>query len=391
MRPDVPNILYVVNDVDYWIHHRLALASTAQEAGYRVSLAASPHVSAKKLSDEGIDFIPLSLDRFRSGKADGRLILQLRQLFGSEKFDIVHATTIKPLLVGGLALRSLPVKKRPAFVGTVAGLGRAFALRGVQRWMLNYFLTEGLGSVADHLVFENPLDAAEYVRSGIVDAARVRVVKGAGVDIGLYYPASKGDTRGAVRFLFASRLLKSKGVLSYAAAARNLKKSLGSRVEFGIAGQVAPSEPDGLNDVELNQLQNDPSLRWYGSVEGKAMPDLLRAHDVFVLPTSYPEGLPRSLLEAGACGLAVIAGDVPGTRALINPGQDGVLLLSVDPTAVEQAMIKLVQQLSFRQALAGALRHKILNEGYSLTAINSQYLTIYRQAQARHKSATGSF
>jgi glycosyltransferase involved in cell wall biosynthesis len=322
-------------------------------------------------------FYPIPVDRFRTGLSDVLLCQSLRSLFGVGRFDLVHAMTIKPLLFGGLAARSLPKERRPAFVGTIAGLGRAFDFSSFRRSAVISGLKAGLGTVAGALTFENEFDAEEYVRSGIVDMTRVRVMKGAGVDLDLYKPSDSGLRGAPVRFLFASRLLRSKGVLSFVEAARLLKAQFADEVQFSVAGVSAPNEPDGLSATELAQIQGDPSITWLGAVPGNEIPKLLIKNDVFVLPTSYPEGLPRSLLEAGACRLAVIAGDVPGTRALIKHGQDGILLADTSAVTVAQAMAKLFLQPDLRHRLAFTLQRKVESEGFSLSDVNGEYLAIY--------------
>jgi glycosyltransferase involved in cell wall biosynthesis len=53
--------------------------------------------------------------------------------------------------------------------------------------------------------------------------------------------------------------------------------------------------------------------------------EVWRSAHVAVLP-SYREGLPKALLEAAACERALLATDVPGCRAVVRSGENGLLV-----------------------------------------------------------------
>jgi glycosyltransferase involved in cell wall biosynthesis len=368
--------MHIINDLPYWLMHREAIAAAAQRAGMRVSVASANHEMRDEVLARGYGFHPLPMDRFSLSTDDLRLVFSIRRLLLKERPEIVHLFTIKPLLFGGIALRSLPSGNRPWVIGTVAGLGRGFDLPVAKRQILVSGLKAGLGKVASVLTFENPGDAQTYVDAGIVPASRAEVLNGAGIDLARYHPRLGADANGPVTFLFASRLLRSKGVVAFAEAARRLKSIHGPRVHFRMAGIEALGEPDSVSPDELAAIKNDPAIEWLGAVGATQMPDMMRAADVFVLPTSYPEGLPRSCLEAGACGLAVIAGDVPGTRFLIRPEVDGILLSQPDADAVTAAMERLLDPRE-RLRLGAALLKKINEGGFSIEAIAGRFLDFY--------------
>jgi glycosyltransferase involved in cell wall biosynthesis len=377
----VPSVLHVINDVPYWLHHRKALARRAQEQGFSVSLAAPADLAAVSFPEGDIPFFPIEIDRFSLNRRDLSLFLKMRGLFANGRFDIVHLMTIKPLLIGGLAAASLQDQVRPTVIGTVAGLGRAFAMDGLRRRLMLNGLSAGLGRSATAVTFENPGDASTYVSTGILQPIQVEVLKGAGVDLAQYFPAAR-ERSAPLRFLFASRLLKAKGICAFVIAAREAKRRFGDAVQFSVAGVSVPGEPDGLTQAEIDAIIQEPAIEWLGAVPGSDMPELLRACDVFVLPTQYPEGMPRSLLEAGACGLAVIAGDVAGTRALIAPNRDGILLADCEAATVFQAIEKLVDDAPLRRRLGAALLRKVHEDGFGLDAVNDTFVQLYRRVLA---------
>ena len=371
-----PYVLHIINDLPYWLMHREPIAAAAQRAGFRVSVASADNAIRDEVVERGYNFFPLPVDRFSLSSADLHLIFAIRRLLRQEKPQIVHLFTIKPLLFGGIALRSMDYRYRPRAIGTVAGLGRGFDLSAGKRQILISGLRAGLGQVTSAVTFENPSDAKTYVDLGIIPALRAEVFKGAGIDLSRYKPSPLARPDTPVVFLFASRLLRSKGVIAFAEAAKRLKAAYGPRVRFLMAGIEALGEPDAVPAHELAAIKNDPAIEWLGGVDSTQMPSVMRQAHVFVLPTSYPEGLPRSCLEAGACGLAVIAGDVPGTRFLIQPEDDGILLSSPDTAHVASAMERLLNP-GERGRLADALHQKIRDGGFSIDAIAGRFLELY--------------
>lgn len=376
MSSNRPKVLHVINDVKYWLAHREKLGAAARSAGFDVAVAAPDSEDSSRLIELGYEFYPLPLTRFKLGLQDIFLFFTLSHLIRREHFDVVHLMTIKPILFGGLVLRLRKANKRPRIVATVAGLGRGFALKNLAFAMLRTALAFGIGKVAKAVTFENPDDAERYVTERIIQPGQVVVLKGAGIDLVEYQPNPARPDQ-PIRVLFASRLLHSKGIMAFAEAARRLKTTYGDAAEFQVAGMAAIHEQDGLSDAEMRGLQRDPYLKWLGAVPSHLMSAVMSNAHIFVLPTSYPEGLPRCLLEAGACGATVIAGNVPGTRFLIDTGTDGILLKYCDSVSVAEAIQQLIDDASLRHQMAEALRQKIQANGYSIEAINSAFIRLY--------------
>ncbi|MBS7804518.1 glycosyltransferase family 4 protein [Rhizobiales bacterium TNE-4] len=373
----MPTILHVINDVDYWFMHREPLAQAARLSGYDVVLAAPPHQNLRKAEKLGYKVIELEIDRFRLCWSDAVLFFRLRRLLCDNQFDLVHLFTIKPILFGGLALASLKKSRRSKAIATVAGLGRAFKTGLIQRLVLVSALRYGVGQTADFITFENPDDRNRYITSGIVKPSAAKFLKGAGVNTKVFYPSMTRQSSGKVNFLFAGRMLKSKGILQYLTAASLLgKKHAGCA--FFVAGLPSQNEPDAVTNDELEPFKRLTFINWLGAVKQEEMPDLLRKMDVFVLPTQYQEGLPRSCLEAGACALAVIAGDVEGTRYLIEDGQTGLLVQSGGADNLSLAMERLYLSPDTREYLGKNLHAKISNEGFDSDTIFGQFIKLYK-------------
>ncbi len=370
-------ILHVINDASYWLMHREQLARAARNQGHIVIVASAEGYGQSQIKALGYECITIPIARFGFSISDILLSAYLRSLFCSGRFDIVHLMTIKPILVGGCVLAATPKGRRPKMIATVAGLGRVFNSYLPIRTLVAIALRLGVGRTAKYITFENPFDKEVYVGKKIINSERAVVLNGAGVDLEIFTPRVQKRKEERIVFLFAARLLRSKGVIEYFDAARILKDELGDKVAFQIAGLPAFDEPDGLGREEVERLSRDPAIEWLGRVDPEKMPDVLRDSDVFVLPTAYPEGIPRACIEAGACGVAVIAGSVPGTRYLLEDDRNGILLRRNDVTELAAAMKKLFQDSHFRNMLAQNLRNKILTDGFSLNSVNHKFLSLY--------------
>jgi glycosyltransferase involved in cell wall biosynthesis len=375
------NLLHVCNDLPYWSAHRRPIAEAARDAGWQVTIATAAHPSADTLAASGFAYLPLPIERFKLNPiADTGFFLSMRRLIGSAHYDAIHLFTIKPLLIGGLAARFAGARQDRAsrLIGTVAGLGRALDATVRSRAALTtYGLKAGLGKTAAAMTFENKGDRDFYVASGTIDADRTYVLPGAGVDLDVFKPDAATRDPGTVTILHAGRLLRSKGVMDLVAAAGMLKETFGKEVRILIAGPHTDGDPDGLNENERRMLATSADIEFLGPRRPDEMPELMASADIFVLPTRYPEGLPRVLLEAGATGAALVAGDVDGTRAFITHDVNGLLLEQTDATSIAAALTDLVTDTALRHRLGQAARDSLEQGGYATRDVTARFLQLY--------------
>ena len=381
------NLLHVCNDLPYWIAHRRPIAEAARDAGWKVTLATAPHAAVAGLAAAGFSHIALPVDRFQFNPvADARLFGSLLPSMTQARFDTVHLFTIKPLLIGGLAARLAPALMRGSrsrIIGTVAGIGRALdgSTSGWQVSALHRGLAAGLGRCASAVTFENSGDRDFYARNGLVDTARAHVLPGAGIDLATFKPVPLARDPDVITVLFAGRLLRSKGVVDLMDAASILKARFGDRLRVHIAGSHTDNDPDGLSATERQRLESGREVRYLGARDAAEMPALMASADIFVLPTRYPEGLPRVLLEAGATGAALVAGDVDGTRAFIEHEANGLLLENTGGAAIADAVTRLAEDPQMRRRFGDAARDKLECGGYDIRNIAAQFLRLYEGLQ----------
>lgn len=316
--------VFFANTDWYLYNFRLATALRLQADGHEVVMLSPPGQFGTRFAEHGFRWITLKMDRASLGPLrETRTLLALVATLRRERPDLLHSFTLKCAIYGALAAR---IARVPAVVNAVAGMGYVFtsddakarALRPLVSWLLRL----SLGNPRSLLILQNPDDAASFTRSRLIRADRVRVIRSSGVDVRRFAPAAVQPPGGRLRVLLAARLLWEKGIQEYVDAAAMLRRE-GRSVEFLLAGTPDPGNPRSVDGAQVRRWAHDGLVRWLGHVED--MPALLREVEVMVLPSYYREGVPKSLIEAAACGLAIITTDRPGCREVVTRhGIDGL-------------------------------------------------------------------
>jgi glycosyltransferase involved in cell wall biosynthesis len=287
------------------------------------------------------------------------LLVWLVRLVRAERVDLVHGFTIKCAVYGSLAARLAGVAGR---VNAVAGMGYVFTsadltarlLRPVVRTLLRLALS---GSGA-RLILQNPDDVALFEEAGLVDPAWIRLIPGSGVDCARFAPSPARSAHDRFRVVLPARLLWDKGVAEYVEAARLLRRE-GRAVDFLLAGDPDPGNPAAVPETTVRRWTEEGVVQWLGHVDD--MPALFRSVDAVALP-SYREGLPKGLIEAGACGLPLVTTDVPGCREVVTDGVDGLLVPVRDGKALASAIARLAEDPALCARLGAAARREALAE-----------------------------
>ena len=158
--------------------------------------------------------------------------------------------------------------------------------------------------------------------------------------------------------LLAARLLWDKGLAEFVDAARRLHGE-GRAIDFLLAGDPDPGNPAAVPEATVHGWVTEGLLQWLGHVDD--MPALFASVDVVVLP-SYREGLPKGLIEAGACALPLVTTDVPGCREVVTDGVDGLLVPVRDAGALATAIARLHDDPVLAARLGAAARQRALDE-----------------------------
>lgn len=279
--------------------------------------------------------------------------------------EIVLSYTIKPVIYGTLAAWIARVPKRYALI---TGLGYAFSgeATGKRAFVLKvvrYLYTMAVYR-SHHVFFQNPDDQALFQQLNILpESIPFTVVNGSGVDTShFYHPPLPGAK---TSFLLIARLIADKGVRLYAEAAKKLKKHY-PEATFYLVGDL-DANPESIKREELDEWVASGTIEYLGQLSD-VRPALANAH-VFVLPTYYREGVPRTILEALSMGRAVITTDAPGCRETVEEGGNGYLVPVKDVDALMHAMEHLITQPELIVSM-GARSRAIAEEKYDVHKVN---------------------
>lgn len=367
-----PRLLYVVSEDWYFLSHRLPMARAARAAGFDVHVATRVTDGGPAIEHEGFALHPIPFVRGRANPS-GMLgtIRALRKLHRRLRPAIVHHVALQTSVVGSFAA----LGSSAARVNALTGLGYAFTANSLKAKSARRALTAVLRYLFNRqgtvVLVQNPDDHAMLKRAGISEK-RMVLIPGSGVDVDRLQP--EPEPRGVPTIAFVGRLLEDKGIRTLVQAHLLLRLN-GSNAELLIAGTPDPANPGSIPETEVRSWATEPGVRWLGHVDDIAAL-WARAH-VAVLP-SRREGLPKSLLEAAACGRPMVATDVPGCREIVRPGENGLLVPVDNPAALAQAIHTLLSSLELR-ARYGAAARRLVVEKFASDVIGRMTADLYRR------------
>lgn len=355
--------------VDFTLYHfLLPLMRGLREAGHDVVGACTRGELAGKVEAEGFRVIGIDIRRSANPFALWRTHRAILAALREERFDVVHFHTPVAALAGRFAAWRASV---PRIVYTAHG----FYFHDRMPWPLraaHVGLEWAAGRVTDLLMTQAEEDATS--------ARRLRLARGPihaignGSDPARFRPG--GGDKARVRaeigtppdrpvILMVGRLVAEKGYPELLAAMRGID------AELWIAGERLASDHAGPIDAAIDAVRVDPVLAARVRLLGyrQDVPDLMRAADIFVLP-SHREGMPRSIIEAMLSGLPVVATDIRGSREEIVDGKTGLLVPIADPAALAAALGRLADDPVLRQRMgeAGLVRARDLYDEAKVVA-----------------------
>jgi len=221
---------------------------------------------------------------------------------------------------------------------------------------------------------QNSDDLATLAASGIGAPDRTVLIRGSGVDIALFAPTPEPD--GVPVAAMVSRLVGLKGVTDLVAAAR-LLKARGVRLRVALVGSPDPHNPTAIPRAEIEGWVAEGAVEWWG--QRSDMPQVWRETHIAVQPSRGGEGIPKSLLEAGASARPWVTTDVPGCRELATDGVNGFVVPPRDPQALADALERLAGDAALRRRMGAAARATI-EAGHADTAVAAATLEVYRRA-----------
>jgi glycosyltransferase involved in cell wall biosynthesis len=368
-------VLYLVSEDWYFVSHRLPMARAAKAAGYEIHVATRVNRHGEQIAREGfhlhaIDWRRGSLNPFRLL----RTVMETRRLYQQVAPDLVHHVALVPSVLGSIAALGLPMVR----VNALTGFGYVFTSQTPKARLVRFIANPLIGWLlrrpkATALV-QNPDDRAMALEFG-VPPQRVALIPGSGIDVDSLTPLPEPE--GLFTVGFVGRLLADKGV-QVLVRAQEMLAARGIAVRVLLAGAPDPSNPASIPEAVLAQWRARPNLVLLGHTND--IHAVWAQSHIGVLP-SRREGLPKSLLEAAACGRALIATDVPGCREIARAGVNALLVPPDDAQALADAIETLAKDRDLRLRFAQASRRLAVEE-FSSARIGKEIVSLYQRLLA---------
>lgn len=368
----LPRLLYIASEDRAFLSHRLPMAQAARRAGFDVHVATSIGLHADAIRAEGFTLHEIP---FRRGSlsplASLSTILSIRNLERRIGSRIVHRSGLQCCVLGGFAEPGTATPQINAFTGLgyvfTGTTIRARVLRLILAHLLRYLLNR------DHIIslVQNP-DDREMLKSIGIRTSQIALIPGSGVDTDLLQPLPEPD--GPITVGFAGRLLADKGIRALVAAHRILR-ARGLDIQLIVAGEPDPANPASVSLEEITAWAKEPGISLLGHIDD--IVSLWRRSHIAVLP-SHREGLPKSLLEAAACGRPMVATDAPGCREIVLPNETGLLVPIEAPEALADAISELSSSVEMRAKFGAAARDLVVQQ-LSSRKIGEETVKLYRQ------------
>lgn len=369
-------LLFNVNVAWFLISHRIGIARAARDAGFEVHVAADvdSEDEVTSLEREGFHFHRVRLQRGSLSPADDLSYLrQLHAIMRSVRPDLVHNVTVKPVIYGTIAAR---VSGTPGVVNAISGLGYVF-IGGRGKWALSRLVKAAyriaMRRRGVRVIFQNADDMRQFLESGIIEPSQAVLIRGSGVDLEAF--SYSPEPPGSPVVVLPARMLREKGVVEFANAARTLRAA-GSPAEFVLAGRLDGSNPSRLSDSDMAQLVRETGVRWLGHVND--MPALFRSAHVVCLPSYYREGMPKCLLEACAAGRAIVTTNMPGCRDVVRNGENGILVEPRNVEALTSGLARLLEDRQLRRRMGEAGRRRAEQE-FDVRLVIDATLAVYQR------------
>ena len=369
-------LMLVVTEDWYLWSHRIGLAVTARDAGYDVTVVTRASEYGDGIRALGLNLVDVDFARgMLSPRSNLHTVRKLCTVYRRVEPHLVHHVAIKPIVLGSAAAARVRV---PVVVNALTGLGSVLRPASVKLRTIRPALSLALGWALRRprscTIAQNPEDA-RFVESLGVRPQSISLVRGAGVDVSQFRPQPEPEE--PIRVTMVSRLLRDKGVREFVDAAKLVRQSRRD-VTFTLVGAPDPENATSVASQEVRSWSAEGLVEWWGHRDDVA--DVLARSHIAVLP-SYGEGMPKTLLEAAACGRPIVATDVSGCRDVVRHGVNGLLVPPRDSHALADAILSLTDDPARRAAMGAEGRRRAETE-FAAEHINRETLRVYERALA---------
>jgi glycosyltransferase involved in cell wall biosynthesis len=353
--------------------------------GWQVDCAATPSGAAAELERMGARVISLPYGRAAADWRNIPRFFKLAALIGRERYDIVHAHNPLAALVGRLAACAA---RTPVIIYTVHGFNFHENTRPLKKWLgvtseriagrcttFTFFVSRedcyfatmaGITPPNRALHISNGVDAEVYSR------ARFSTQNLAAVKRGLELP-EKGPVVAMV-----ARFSYEKGMREFIEAAAIVGREMPEARFVFIGGRVTGDHSQPSNELVESWAKAAGAEGFFRATGMRDdVPLLLACCNVFCLP-SYREGMPRSIIEAMAMELPVVATNIRGCREEVIEGETGFLIPVYDAKALAEKVLVLLRDKELAQRFGKRAREIVLKQYVEKDIVRTQIGVIKR-------------
>lgn len=344
---------------------------------YTIYAFTSEYKKEELIKIEALGAIPITYELNRGGInaiADIKATYNLSKKIKNISPDLVFSYFSKPVIFGTLAAKLANV---PKIIGMLEGLGYTFTeqpnhaskktqvIKKVQIYLYKLALPQ-----LDKIIFLNPDDPKDLLDKHAIKVRKVEVLGGIGLNLEDYSYTSTYPSQPT--FIFVARLLAEKGIHDYIAAAKIVKDKY-AEAKFIVLGSIDKEALGALTEAVLKEFTEANIVEYPGHVNN--VPEWIANSSVFVLPSYYREGVPRSTQEAMAIGRAILTTDVPGCRETVIDGVNGFLVEKWNPQALAEKMIYFIEHPEEIKKM-GYESYKIAQEKFDADKVNKRLINM---------------
>lgn len=358
----------------FFLSHRLPIAKAAKKNNVDMTVYAEFTQAHDQQQTSGYSLLNSPLKR--NSKSILHFLMEFCQIYKIIKKckpNIIHAVTIKPILVLGIIAR---ITSTP-FIGSVSGLGPVFISNSFLKTLRLKIVLKILSFIFSGrevmIICQTKHDIDVLMSYKLLTKNQVAFIPGSGVDIQNYTPSKKKV--GMEKYiLMSSRILHDKGIKDYCIAAARIREKFGNEIKFKLSGPIDHLSPTAISENEINKLTDKYGVEYIGN--STDMPQLLASALMFILPSYYPEGLPKVLLEAAASGVCIITTDHPGCRDAIVNKKTGLLVPIKDPESLAQAIQELLMNNNLLKTM-GKNARSLAEMSFQDSLVVNSHFSIY--------------
>ena len=366
-------LFIIVNNDTFFLSHRKDIALEAKSSGYDVTIITKNNGKHDEIKFLGLNVLDLKMNPTGMNPIqDIQTVFFLYRLFKKKKPDIIHLVGPKLNLWGALAARMAGIKN---VVSAVSGLGVIFSGKGLGRIMPYAFrFTNRIKNL--RVIFQNEEDKATYLKYNIVKESQCRFIKGSGINL-KDYAYSPEPKEGRIKIMFTARMIKEKGIDVIFEAAHLLYADYKDKILFELCGGLTDAHrPNYVSPEVLNSFGDPNYFSWLGMRDD--VHDLLINSHIFIFPSYYGEGLPKSCIEANAIGRPIITTDSVGCKDTVINGYNGYIIPIRDAKALADKLRILIENKDLRLQM-GRNARKYAEDNFSIDEVVKRHLDIYAE------------